>query len=59
MEASLDEVKFSALMPEKLDIKTAKADSFRSWHQQWKEFYQLTGLEEQVQQIVGIWITNI
>ena len=48
METLADEVKFSSMMPEKLDIKTAKADDFRSWHQQWKEFWQMAALEEQV-----------
>jgi hypothetical protein len=48
MEAA-EEVKFSAMMPaEKLDVNKHKAVDFKVWEQQWKEFCQFSGMDEQV-----------
>ena len=47
MELS-EEIKFSSLMPDKLDITTAKAETFRHWQQQWKDYCQLAPLDDQV-----------
>ncbi len=47
MELS-EEIKFSSLMPDKLDITTAKADTFRHWLQQWKDYCQMASLDDQV-----------
>ena len=35
-------------MPDKLDITTAKAETFRHWQQQWKDYCQLAPLDDQV-----------
>ena len=47
MEGS-EEIKFSSMMPDKLDIAKHKAEDFVEWEKQWKDYYQLSVLDQQV-----------
>ena len=43
-----EEMKFSSMMPEKLDITKHKAEDFFEWDKQWKDYCQFSVLDQQV-----------
>ena len=47
MEVS-EEIKFSSMMPEKLDIGSHKAEDYLEWEKQWKDYSQFSVLDMQV-----------